>query len=152
MMSDKQRRLYLDVTRKAFDGQFPPTDEKFEVFRHREVATALGGTDKRFRDFTNRELDLVLAHFRKLTTDTTDSTDTEPADEAGQKRRLCYTIRQLRDELPQNYAATVLWDRFKVTFDEELDQLGVNTLQQIRATLKARLASWQARHPQETHS
>lgn len=155
MMSKSQRYLYLDAARRAYERAFDPDDHTaptLEEWRHDQVAAALG-IPRRFRDFTNRDLDIVLGHFRKLATNHTNTTNSDGADscasvpsvansdaaiEAGECRRLLHVIRELRDALPTNYAATVLWQRFKLTFDEELDTLDLTTLRQIRATLHAR--------------
>ena len=104
--------------------------------RHELHARALG-FDKSHLDFTNEDLDKVLAEFLAIS---------RPDDLAGQlrqqdqpRRRLLYTIRHLA---PEPYWRAIARDKFGTDDETRLDLV---QLTQLRITLAARVKSRQRR-------
>lgn len=86
-MTPAQRQLYIRTALAAYRAG--PTEESFSEFRHRLVAEALGEF-KRFREFSNRDLDIVLAHFRAHArpVDLAAALEEVTAEQQGRQRRL----------------------------------------------------------------
>jgi len=147
-MTPSQRKFYIDLWRRVCDAN--QWDRNDADLRHAEVAAALDGNGKSFRDFTNKDFDRVIAHFKALIeSDEFDPAqlDGDPAEE-GERKRLIFRIKQIGAQLPQGYAAAILRDRFKIIFEEELLACPIGELATIRNTLWARLQSHQSRQPQ----
>ena len=140
-MTPSQRKYYIDLWFRVCDAN--NWNRNDADLRHAEVAAALDGNAKSFRDFSNRDFDRVIAHFKALIeSDEFDPSqlDGDPA-EQGEKKRLIFRIKQLGAQLPQGYAAAILRDRFRIIFEEELHTCPISELTQIRNTLWARLQS-----------
>lgn len=151
-MTIKQRTFYIQLWHRVCDANV--WDRSDDALRHAEVAAALDGNHKHFRDFSNKDFDRVIAHFTALI----DADDFDPAHlaldaaeaaEASERRRLIWRINQLSGQLPRGYAATILRQRFHIMFDEELNECSLDELTKIRNTLWARLQNRQP-SPQPT--
>lgn len=129
-MTTLQNRLYFRewgrVTATCKQQGLPLPD------RHELHVKALG-LDKSHLDFTNQDLDQVLAEFRAIS---------RPDDLAGQlhqqdqpRRRLLYSIRSLA---PEPYWRAIARDKFST---DDLASLDLAQLHQLRITLGARARS-----------
>jgi hypothetical protein len=129
-MTPLQNRLYWRewgwVSRTCKHAGHPVPD------RHELHVKAIG-FDKSHLDFSNEDLDQVLAEFRAIT---------RPDDLAGQLRqqdqpriRLLYSIRRLA---PDPYARAIARGKFGTP---DLDSLDLPQLRQLRITLTARARS-----------
>ena len=129
-MTFSQNRLYFrewGSVRAACKAQNWPIPE-----RHALHVRALG-YDKSHLDFTNEDLDKVLAEFRAIT---------RPDDLAGQlrqqdqpRRRLLYRIRELA---PEPYWRAIARDKFGTADEASLD---LGQLRQLLITVSARARS-----------
>lgn len=144
-MTPAQRHLYIRAARATFAAASPDPSDKsdpsdFNAWRHHQVAAALG-RPKSFRDFTNADLDCVLAHFRLLARPddfTAALASVDPAAD-GERKRLLFVCDRLARDLGHRDAATILCGRLGHRFGRDLDALDLEALRQLRYTLNARL-------------
>ncbi len=104
--------------------------------RHELHVKALG-LDKSSKDFTNEDLDRVLAEFRALSQPDNLAAQLRQQDQP--RSRLLYSIRRLADE---PYWRTIARDKFGTADETRLD---LDQLRQLRITLAARARSRQRR-------
>lgn len=133
-MTPKQQKLYWrewSAARKAD----PAAD------RHALHAQALGH-DQSHKDFSNRDLDKVLAQFRAKSRPDDLSAQIRP--HVQPRRRLLYKIAELQTELaalgidPAPYLAVLLQSRFH---RDPIDHLSDHDLHHLIMTLAARLSA-----------
>ena len=129
-MTALQNRLYFREwgrVRAACKQQgFPIPD------RHGLHVKALG-LDKSHLDFTNDDLDQVLAEFRALSQP--DNLDAQLLQQDMPRRRLLYSIRRLA---PEPYWRSIAQDKFGTADETRLDLV---QLRQLLITLAARARS-----------
>ena len=133
-MTPRQRALYFRewgrVRATCRQQGFPVPD------RHGLHVKALG-LDKSSKDFTNEDLDRVLAEFRAISQP--DNLDAQLRQQDMPRRRLLYTIGRLA---PEPYWRAIARDKFGTT---DLDRLDLVQLRQLLITLAARARSRQRR-------
>jgi len=129
-MITSQNRLYFRewgrVRTTCQQQGFPVPD------RHDLHVKALG-LDKSSKDFTNADLDRVLAEFRAISQP--DNLDAQLRQQDMPRRRLLYTIGRLA---PEPYWRAIARDKFGIT---DLDRLDLVKLRQLLITLAARARS-----------
>ncbi len=142
MITSKQNALYWRLWSQAKSAIESNRKTKFSVdetsrFRHEFHIRALG-RDKSHLDFTNRELDFVLAQFRSIITpfgpSITNHRSPSTAAEA-QRRRLYFGLRGMmrRLRLSENYVQAIADRMF---FKIPLNLLATNELQKLIIALK----------------
>jgi hypothetical protein len=133
-MTTLQNRLYFrewGSVRAACKQQgFPIPD------RHGLHVKALG-VDKSHLDFTNEDLDQVLAEFRAISQP--DNLDAQLRQQEQPRCRLLYSIRRLA---PEPYWRSIAQDKFGTADETRLDLV---QLRQLLITLAARARSRQRR-------
>ena len=135
-MTARQTSLYFrewgNVRATCQRNGFPEPD------RHALHVKALG-CDKSSKDFTNADLDRVLAEF--LAISRPDSLSPQLRQQDQPRIRILYSIRKLA---PEPYWQAIARDKFGTP---DLNQLDMKQLQQLRITLVAR-STPRPRHPQ----
>lgn len=106
--------------------------------RHDLHARALG-QDKSSKDFTNQDLDRVLAEFQAISRP--DDLDAQLRQQDQPRCRLLYGIWRVA---PEPYWRAIARDKFGTA---DLDRLNLDQLHQLRITLAARARSRHRRDP-----
>lgn len=104
----------------------PDADDDFRYECHRRAL----GYDKSSAQFTNRELDLVLAHFRAMSRPADLAAQLAPAEQT--RKRLLWSIK---NKAPASYVRAIVQDRFA---GRRLEDLADRELRQLIITLSHR--------------
>ena len=141
-MTPDQRRKYIQLGLRAHAAT--RSDDSFNDWRPGQVTAALqavGRQPRRFKDFAEVDLDVMIAHFERVARGLPfDPAALLQAAIDGEKKRLRYVIERFKREYGQQAYWTILKGRFHVQFIEQLNLVG---LDRLRMTLNARLNKYQ---------
>ena len=114
-LSRKQNDSLIALALAAFAQEFPPTDESFDCWRHRQ--TMLAVERKGFRECTNEDYLTLKQHFLKLSGRQAEADEAGIRAETDGQRRALHVLEdacsECADVLPhaRNYALGILRKR-----------------------------------------
>ncbi len=142
-MSRPQRDLYWQLWFRVCAAK--GWDPRDEMIRHNGVGDLLeasGGEAKRFAEFSQPDFGVVKFAFEELATGRTPSPAALRQVRVNERRKnLIYVIRRLMERYGSASAWTLLRNRFRLHFMEEMETReldGPNGLEAVRRTLTAR--------------